>query len=186
MGLTLVTPSSGVVVSTEAAKTFCRIDGSDDDAAVAELVASASELVSSWLGRSLLSQTWRLSIDRFADEILLPRGPVQSVSSIKYSDIDGVEQTLDPAIYTDDLASDPQRILRDVDAAWPAVQRAPNAVRIEYVAGYSTVPAGVALAIKLLVSDWFDNRGTFAIGSVGELPHRVEDLLCNHRSFTGA
>lgn len=187
MGLTLVSPPTGLVVTDESAKTYCRVDGTADDAAIAELVAAATDYVEQWLGRSLLEQTWRLSLDGFADEMLLPRGPVRGVSSIKYTDVAGDEQTLGTEIYTADLDSDPQRVLRTAGASWPAVAQGPNSVRIQFVAGYETVPPSVTLAIRRLVASWFSDREAVNVGNiVSEMPHSIADLLCSHRSFAGA
>lgn len=116
-------------------------------------------------------------LDDFTDAILIPKNPVQSVTSIKYFDADSVEQTLSSDDYVADLVSDPAWIVRVEDVSWPTVANAVNSVTIRFVAGYSALPAEIKAAMLVLIASWFDNRSTATI------PDAVHALLSNHRSF---
>lgn len=180
----VVTPATGYPVTRTEAKNHCRVDGTADDGLIDGLIAAATDYVVQYTGRSLGSQTLRQTLDEFADSMELPRGPVQSVSNIKYDDADGVEQTLSEDVYQANLTSDPAWIVRSSDQSWPATLDAVNTVRITYVAGYSTVPASIKQAILLLIGDWYDGRSNTVAGQVSQMPHAVEALLCNYRAFT--
>jgi len=71
--------------------------------------------------------------------IYIPRPPVVRVTSVKYYDIDNALQTVDAASYylTDDEVPE-LRFVRDFSA--PTTYARPDALRVEYVAGYA--PAG--------------------------------------------
>lgn len=184
MGLTLVTPAAATYPVTLAeAKSQCRVDSSDDDTYLETLIAAATDHVEQYTGRAIISQTWKLTLDAFSDSILLPKGPVQSVSSVTYYDTNGDEQTLSADDYTFDGSSDPQWIVRNSDASWPTTLDGINAVSVTFVAGYSTVPPSIRHAILLLISQWFDQRSGTSDKPFSAVPHAVDALLANYRSF---
>jgi uncharacterized phiE125 gp8 family phage protein len=105
------------------------------------------------------------------DAIRLERPPVKSIESIKYLDVDGVEQTL--VANTDflfNLASVPPQIVPAYGQRWPIGQNYFKSVVIDYTTGYVTVPRDLARAIKLLAAVWYDNREALAHSSIDELP----------------
>ena len=63
--------------------------------------------------------------------------------------------------------------------SWPTnLQSRPDAVGVEFVAGYgdapADVPAPIRQAMRLLIGAWYENRESTAIGvSVAELPASV-------------
>ena len=126
-----------------------------------------------------------------AIKLLCP--PVQSVVSVDYLDPTGAPQTLDPSLY---LLAD--RMLAPVSGqTWPATLLQPNAVRIQYIAGYTTpalpatdsvaavpagqVPAPIRAAIKLMLGTLYEGRECSAAagfaGAIGNLlaTYRVID-----------
>ena len=158
MGLTLVTPATSSVVTLEDAQAWSRADGPADEAALTIALEAAISAVETFLGRSLGAQTWRLVLDDFTAEILLPRGPVTGIEAFTYLDTAGADQAVDPEIYTLDLVSDPQRIVINDDASWPEVDDAINAVSIEFTAGYAALPSAVRMVILTLTTQAFDDR----------------------------
>jgi hypothetical protein len=78
--------------------------------------------------------------------------PVASITSIKYDDEAGVEQTLSTADYALSTYGDSRRINLEPDADWPSVEAdAADAVRIRFVTGYTTAPKAVKAAMLLHV-----------------------------------
>jgi hypothetical protein len=124
-------------------------------------------------------------------EILLPRAPVTVVNSIKYVDTTGATQTLDPTLYQVDPQADdrPVRILPAYGKVWPATRCQPNAVIIEFVAGYADaahVPATIKLAMKQTLADWYNNRDSVVVDNrvaVQQLPNAAKMLLWDYRLF---
>lgn len=183
MGLRVVTPASTYPVTLAQAKAHCRVDGNDEDAYLDSLIAAATSHVESLIGRAVMAQTWEYLLDEFDDEMLIPLGPVSSVSSVKYFDVDAAEQTLAGTYYAVDLTSDPQRVLLADEAAWPGVNGGTNQVTIRFVAGYTTVPASIYHACLLLIGQWFDQRSGVSDKPISETPHAVRSLLSTYQSM---
>jgi uncharacterized phiE125 gp8 family phage protein len=124
-----------------------------------------------------VQQTWRQDYDDFRSCLRLPLFPVLSITSVKYVDTDGVEQTVDSANYV--LLTDERgAYVEFADGySFPALNAASAAVRIAYVAGYgaaSTVPPAIKQAMLLLIGAWYENREQTAIGvTVAGLPRSV-------------
>lgn len=158
------------------AKTQCRVTTADHDDNLNQLIAAATTRIENEAGISLIAQTWQLSLDYFSNSIDLSRGPVASVTSVQYYDTAGTLQTVSSADYTVDLSGDPQRIVINADASWPATQDRINAVVVTYVAGYAILPTDIKHACLLLVGHWFEDAE-----GVG-LPPAVSHLLAHYRA----
>lgn len=143
------------LISEDEAKLHARITGSDSDQLIALYLASAREAAESYMNRGLLTQTWKLLLDGFANIIPLPMAaPLQSVTSVKYYDTAGVQQTLATSYYDTDLISRPGRVVLKVDQSWPAVQseRRNGIVEIVYVVGWTSadlVPERIKQGIRM-------------------------------------
>lgn len=119
-------------------------------------------------------------------ELLLPKGPLVSVTSIQYYDTTGTLQTLAASSYQVDTSSRWGRLVPAYGSFWPATQVVPNAVQITYDAGFSadatSVPEMVKHAIKLLVGHWYSLREPAVLGkSVADVPYSVKMLLAGVR-----
>lgn len=152
-----ITPPTTRPVSLDEVKLHVRIDGALEDSLVDDLIRGATEDLEGtrgYLGCALLTQTWNLILDRFpcsGDELYVstpapgfhvPLPPLQSITSIKYLDPAGAQQTLDPTTYVVDTKSSPGRVLLAPGKAWPGIRTGyPNAVEVQFVAGYGTAAA---------------------------------------------
>lgn len=115
------------------------IDSSEEDASLANLIKAARIMAEEYLKRSLITQSWQLQFDLYAPSIVvLPRGPVQSVTSVKIIARDWSEQVLDSSAYY--LNAGKEHLIFD---AVPMGQ----IVQIQYVAGYGSV-ADVPQTVK--------------------------------------
>lgn len=179
MSVTVITPPSTLPVSRVEAKLHCRIDGGDEDALIDGLVAAATDYVSQYTGRSITAQVLRFSLSDLADKIELPFGPVSEVNSLSiFSDGELVELPAEAYHLHDNT------VVRAYGYAWPTTDVRPDAVQIEYLAGYQAVPTSIKQAILLLVGDWYAVREGAVVGSsVSEMPTSVAALLANYRSF---
>lgn len=180
----LVTPAASQPVTLAEAKAQCRVQHSDEDGFIEGLIAAATEHVEKQTGRAILPQTWRLTLERFSDEITLPQSPLRSVTSVTYIPPVGAAQTLASSVYAVDATSTPGRIVLATDQEWPETLDSVNAVTIEYQAGYTTAPAPIKHAILLLVAHWYANREAVNVGNItSELPMAVNALLTNFRAY---
>lgn len=181
----LVTPAVDSVLTLAAAKVFLRVEGSDEDALITDLITSATAHIEQLTGRSICGQEWELSASSFTDEFLLPNGPVRSVEAFTYEPGTGDPVAVDAGLYEVDLVSDPARVLRRSGAVWPNPASSASAVKISYLAGYEAVPAPLRQAVLLLVGHWYTNREAVVTGTIAtEIPLGVDQLIHNYRSWT--
>lgn len=144
--ITISQPAEEPVTVAEV-KDSARIDGTALDAQIALLIPAFRMQAEHKQGRRLITQTVELVLDAFPYDgdidLMLPS--VQSVTSLKYLDSAGTQQTLDLAAYSLDSDSTPGRVLVVDD--WPTTGDYANAVRVRYTVGYgpaaSDVPADV-------------------------------------------
>lgn len=138
-----------------------------------------------WLGRALLTQTWKLTLDGFpCDRITIPLPPLQSITSIKYLDSDGVQQTWNSANYRV-VNADPAYVEPVTGQSWPTTACKDASVEVQFVCGYGDkpkdIPALIRQYIKKRVGDFYQNAETLVIGtSAAELPY-IGTILDNFR-----
>lgn len=178
-------------VSLAEAKAHLRVDIDDDDDYISGLISAARQYVETATRRAFISQTWRLSLDRWpaGDAIELRKPPLASVSSIVYRDSDGASTTWGTSNYIVDTDSEPGRIVLADGASWPSVTLYPvNPIQVTYVAGYgaagSSVPQYLRHAVLLLVAHWYENREAILVGTIArDLPLAVESLIYLNRAY---
>lgn len=153
MNIKVITPPNDLTtVSLAEARLQCKVDPDDTshDALLTGLITAAREFAEHATQTAIGSQTLDLALDEFpgtSDAITL-RGPVGSVTSVKYINEDGIEQTLSTANYALDDYAAPARVLAAFDTEWPATRDTANAVKVRYVAG-ATVPQAVKAALLI-------------------------------------
>lgn len=171
-----VAPASEPVTAADV-KLQSRIDDTASDDLLAIYIAAARGFVESYTGTRLVSQTVLMQGACFADLAALPAAPLISVSSVKYLDTDGAEQTLSTDVYEVITTGLSPAIRLKVNQTWPAIRDASDGVRVTAVCGYSEVPPEIKSALLLMVSKWFDDR------TVGSVPDGALSLLANVRRF---
>jgi uncharacterized phiE125 gp8 family phage protein len=203
-------------VTLDEAKDQCRVDNDNDNAYIETLITAARIHVEKQTNRALLLQTWRMSLDRFPGyqpwnlgspfapvvgrqfstsyvcgrymqpPLLLPKPPLIEVASIKYYDINGSQQTLDPSLYIVNSDGEPATIYPIPFTWWPAtIWGRPDAVQVTFTAGYGEsaedVPENLKLAEKGLIAHWYENRESVALtnstNAVTTIPQFVDALL---------
>ena len=192
MALICVTEPVVEPVSLVEAKLHMRVEVTEDDALIAGLIMAAREQLESTSRPQLamLTQTWRYVADAWpsADGLELRPYPLQSVTSIKYTDENGTEATLAANSYQVDTYSEPGRVRLKSSASWPSVTLAAlNGLVVEFVAGYGDTPGDLPQrlrqAVLLLVTHWYENREpVLNSGAVPkELPMTVHALMRHWR-----
>lgn len=149
MATTLLTPPAVEPVLLVDAKAHMRVDIADDDALITGLIAAARQYVEDLTGRRLITQKWRLYLDRFTrDEVTfvafnrlfvrsvfdiaanhltpestrvirLPLAPVASVDAFNVTDANGNTVLFDPVNVIQDVQSEPARIVLKELSDWP-------------------------------------------------------------------
>ena len=165
-------------VSLAEMKNHLRVDSdiTIDDTLIGSLIIAAREYVESFTARAVITQTWLMHLEAFPakDYIVLPFGCLQSVTSIKTKDKDGVETTLTAATQylVDNSDETAGRVTLPYAVSWPSLNPYPvNPITIEFICGYDPdglsaqpVPESIKAAIKLLVGDLYENRESQVIG----------------------
>jgi hypothetical protein len=186
MHFKVITPVQTEPVTLDEARLQVKaIDGvTEDDPLLATWITAAREVAEHYTGRALAAQTLEAALDRFPcgssghllgwqfgtqwetgargqhrDCIDLPMPPVASVTSIKYTDPAGVEQTLSTNQYALSTYGQSRTINPAFGVTWPATQCIPDAVRIQFVAGYAKAPRAVKSAILLMLTWFNEHRG---------------------------
>lgn len=183
MAMKLVSPPAQRALTLSSAYQQLRLDPdfgtsppsrSDDELILDAIDAAAGDLegVTGWLGRSLITQTWRLSLNAFPDgKIVLPLPPLQSVVGVRYLNADGVETSLTEG--TDYRIGDEGTLGYVVPAfgkSWPRGGRQQEGgVSVEFVAGYGDTPADIPGPIrqylKARLTFYYENRDLVTTGT---------------------
>ena len=202
-GIKIDTAWSTSAVATSDQKSFMRVDFSDDDSLIAELIKASQNVIETYLNRSITTQTLSLFLDRLpfysdiklqegiytapdleynSNFIVLPKAPVASVTHVKYYANDDTASTFASTNYYVDTISQQARIVLKTGSSWPTVAetRNANAYEIKYVAGYggaSDVPEPIVQAIKVLTTHLYENREAVTSLSVNTIPYTIGALL---------
>lgn len=173
-----------------------------DEDTISGLITTARIQAEIFTRRALITQTLQQQQDHFPHAGMQPyrpnslysnqphfirlfRAPLQSVTFIKYTDQNGVQQTWDPSNYIVDAVSEPARISLAFGKIWPPIRLLPGSVIIKFVAGYGdtpdTVPRSIRQAINAMVGHWYNNREVEGDGRQLPLTMGVETLLWGHR-----
>ena len=197
METTLKTAPVAEPISLDEAKRHLRIDidETDHDDYLHDLIVVAREQVEMITWRKLVTQTWYAYLQRWpsGNYIELPFGKLQSVtpetidgvSGIKYIDSDGDEYAWTSAEYI--VGTDYQRgRITLVDGyTWPNETLYPsNPIEIVFICGYglaTSVPPQIKQAMKMIMSELFENRETSLIGVSFQEMDTVNNLLSNFR-----
>lgn len=181
--LVRVTAPSASPISLAEAKAQMRVEGNDEDTIIQRLIDAAVAFVDvqGALGFAMITQTWGQWVGPNPGTVMLSLGPVQSVSAIKYYDINGTLQTATLADFN--VFGTPNRITVSPKTgyAWPVTQTRDDAIKIEYVIGYgatsASVPQTVRHALMMLVAHWYENRETSAEKSMTEVPYGFHEMI---------
>ena len=170
-------------VSLPEAKLHLRVDHDDEDVSIDGLITAAREWFEGEIWQTLVTTTYKYVLDCFPDErqIELPRGPLQSVTSIVYIDEDGNGATFAASNYIVSTAANPGTITLKSSASWPSTTlQEVDGVEITYVAGDGDAAAVRRMdkqAILLLVGHWYENREAATERLIRDIPLAVESIV---------
>lgn len=182
MSLVQTSPPSVEPVTTTNQKDWMRVDGSDEDTLIGNLAAASRAYIEMSTSRQMITSTWEYKFKAFpTGDIVIPISPLQSVSSITYVDTASDTQTWSSELYTVDTASDVGRVRPIYNEDYPDSRGYEQDVVVTFIAGYgdasSDVPDTALTAIKLLASNWFENRESNAAITLKEVPMALQTLI---------
>lgn len=159
----LITAATGSVVTMQEFKQHLRWpedDYSEDQTMRRKLDAAADDF-RDFTGRPLLAESWRMLFDKFYPRVTLTKAPVTIASiAVKYYDADNALQTLASSEYK--IADGGEHGMTTIvfDGNTPAIYDRPQAVYVDYTAGWTTLPAKVVAGILEMASDYFEYRSS--------------------------
>ena len=186
-GHVLQTPPDVEPVSVQEVQAVLVIEEGQDDALIADMIAEAREEIENATGLAMVTQSWRLSLDRWPGAMAdwwdgvrqiaiselyanspvpwvhLPRYPLQTVDTVTVFNEAGAPSVITVAnVFDVDPYQQPGRMALKRGQTWPIALRTINAIQIYYTAGYgnaAAVPAPLKRAIKNMVAHMYEHRG---------------------------
>lgn len=192
--LSLVIAPNALPVSINDFKNHARvrIDTTTEDEYIKSIILAAAGAIDGrdgWLGRALITQTWKLTMDIWPNgrTINLHLPPLDSVTSVKYYDANNTLQTFDASNYNVITTTEPGQIELVDGASWPSTYNRSDAIFIEFVCGYGgshvQIPERIKQYIKIHAGELYMNREETIVGaSIVEIPH-VRNMLDNYRKL---
>ena len=165
------------IVSSSELKSYARIETSDDDTIVANMIVSARQKCEAIINRDIVAKTRSLFISNLntsgeygnlykrRSKIVLPYAPISAITSVQTQASDG---SLSSINYESFGLED-----RYVEIS--------SAIHKNIKIVYTTAGLGyddLKNAIKMLASTYYDNRENFVKGkTVNEIPNDVQSIL---------
>jgi uncharacterized phiE125 gp8 family phage protein len=144
-----------------------------EDDELNELITDGRLAVEHDIGRKICTQTWNYCPKSWpcTDRIKIPFGNLQSVVSIKWKDVDGIETTLveDTDYVVEKNSTQCGFVVLPYQGSWPSGELFPsNPITIQFVCGYGSTYTSIPRNIKQAVKRWcvnnYMNRGDDVIG----------------------
>ena len=203
MNLNLITAPQVEPLTLEDVEGQVRLPGqlSAEAETVDMMITAIRERAEAVTRRALISQVHELVLDGFPSGrqiIILPKPPLQSVESIVYTDVDGVEQTLDSFAYRVITQTGPTAgygyVIPAYGLNWPTALNDVATVKIRFKCGYGplvagesdNIPKGIKQWMLINVANAFENRESIVVGSgrdslIDMTETLADGLLANYR-----
>lgn len=183
------TGATSAVITASEFKTHARVYHTQDDTYIATLILVATQCIEHETRRALINRSFTLQLEGFpaGGEIILPRSPLSSVTSVTYTDTAGATQTVSSGDYHTYSVNGVGRVMLKSTASWPSTQGTGNLdVSVNFTAGYGATSASVPVALKqavlLQATHLYDNRTAVAPAQLYEIPRAVERLVVQYHT----
>jgi len=159
-------------VSVATMKEYLNIDYGSWDSLIATLISSARTNLERYTGCTFGTKTLVSTFQQVSDNIDIPYGPIQSITHVKSIDESGTKTTLTAG--TDYLITGNNfKNIRFFGIDTP--------IEIQYVAGYTSLPSDLKVAIMKQVAIDFQYRESTIEGSVTELSNSAKKTANSYR-----
>lgn len=189
----IVAMPNGLPVSLAEAKRHLREDEADNDDVIGAAIAAAVGHLDGYggiLGRALMTQTWREFRPCWPGSRCVPLAlaPVSAIASITCRDSAGGVVTLTPETHYRLLSGRSAQpfVYLPAGVSLPSAASEPDAIKIDYVAGYGdakALPPDLRSALLMMVGDIYRFRESAAVGSIAAVPvsTTVDRLISPYR-----
>lgn len=178
MKTVVITPATVEPVSLDEAKAQLRIESAftDDDDYINFLISAARDRCESYCNQFFTVQGIAYLYDGPMPLVIELPYPNLTVTALKYTDADNLDQTVDPSGYTVNALNQTILLSTPVEAV---------NYRVEATTAAPAVFDGVTHAIKMIVADLYDLRTESVIGvSIADNP-ALKSLLYPYRLELG-
>ena len=132
---------AALAITLATVKTYLRLTTTDNDDDLTDLfIPAATDLIEQKSHRQLITATYSLKRSYWPRgyRLYLPKGQLQSITSITYVDADNVTQTWDSANYEGETAAEPGYVTPIAGETWPTSlsPQGDHAINITFVCGY--------------------------------------------------
>jgi hypothetical protein len=181
-GIKVTTAPTAEPLSLQEVKEYLRVDDATDERVVQPLITAARQFAEEHMNRALMQQTFTLMLDAVIDQdqplyegmrtapdlnyyknyIVLPKSPVQSVTSVKTFNDSDEATTMAATKYYVDTQREPAKIVLRTGETFPTALRVANAIEVIYVAGYTsafTIPEPIRLGMLQHIAYMYEHRG---------------------------
>lgn len=182
------------LVTVTECKNFLRVDFTDDDNYISDLIDMAMESIEKYCNISIYEQTLIQQCDLWDETFNLLRSPIQNsgdltIEHIKYYDENNNFVVWNSTNYNVDKNISPARIyLADESDSYPTLSNRIYPIEVKYKSGADAVnsaPKMLKQACLLIIGQFYENRQPYIVGrSVSEIPMTVRYLLDPHKTQT--
>ena len=164
------------------AKNYLKVDSTDDDTLISNLIATAREMAEAESGQVFITRSIELVYDTAPDSIEIPYRPIQEVTKIETISEAGVKSTVSDSLYNVDVSGTilPARIRLKTGCVWPEHRDFASFI-ITVKAGYgdagANVPSPIRQAILQIIGHLYENRTS------QEIPAGARMLLWNYKIY---
>lgn len=171
--LSILTPPESLPVTWAEAKAQCKITLDSEQSYVESLIEAAADYAQEAMACSLMQQTLQIIFET-GDDLLLPRGPILSITSVVDADDDDISSYR--LVHVGKLS----RLVLNQAATFP--------LTVTYEAGHSVaalIPASIRLAIKQHVASLYAVRESISEKGMLPVPHSLQDFYRLHSRALG-
>ena len=166
------------------AKTFLRIDGTDEDTLIETLIKTARHRVENMIGRTLTRRSYIFRCAVPAGKCFtVPRPPLLGVTRLTLIAENDQAVDIPPVDYTVSRRRDPGQVRLKSGKNWTDYLAEFSTLEVEFEAGYGDVPGDVPLpirqAILLLLAHSYEYR---EMSESPTVPIMVDALLAPYRA----
>lgn len=172
-------------VTVDEFRDHARVSEPSDTERIQRMISSARLAVERFASIALIDQTWEQAIDGTPSAwyVELLRGPLLSVTSVKWYDLADAEQTLNASNYVVDVAGN--RIFLSQTGEWPGSTRPRRSMLITFKAGFGTtadsVPWDLRLAVLMLAAHYWERPEAASEMTLNEVPMGIRQLVASYR-----
>ena len=187
-GLSVKTPPAAEPLTAAEVREHLRVDDTSEDTLINLYITAAREWLEVQCNESFITRTLVLSMagfPRYRAEIVLPRPPLISVTTVEYTDPDNATQTFTD--WQEWATTQPGRLCPLPSAEWPATATGLyEAVQVTYDAGHGAlatdVPERFRHAMRLLVGEWYENREQVQDRPLNSIPDGIGEVVQSLRT----